>query len=752
MPGICDRPLRYLGEMFGMVEKDRRTFAVMLGAVFLAALVVRLWWVFEVQPPGEAVFSDMRGYIQRALWLLRGEQDISVERQFTMALYPFGTHWFLAALLRLPGSVDPEVLAGTRLGLVGCDLSALGVVQALLNAAVVPFAMLAARRMFRGLAGPLVVGVLLAFWHPLLVFSGYFLSETPFTFCLALSFWLWLRYFQTGRGHWAAGLAVAVGFTFRPQLLLTALLGLLWLACRHGRIPSFRWRHLAWLALPIALTVTLSAARYRHFTGEWGLISGNAAIGRFFAATEYAGIRGGKGHRFTPPARTPENGFAGAYVVPGFISEAAPLDEERERVWSAKTTMEKAFTLQRNIAFLAHRNLLWPERNAAHYAERHRATMKRLGLATEVPEEGEDRNPEEETDEEDGAGPDEPGWRQQLVGLDEAVVLYGLIPLALLGLAFVAWRRHPGLELAALHLGTMAFSAAAYFGEVRYRVPYDVFLVLAAVYSVLALARLEPSPGPQGRLPRLLAAVGIFAVVLLIGLSVAAWYRSDDARLGRATGRLEDADGAELRRALRDPSPWTRGAAIRVVAGRAADEEGLVEALMPLLADQWKPNRQAVRQALVEIGEPAVGPLIEMLGRDSPLGGLTYPVGEGVHGIRTSAKDALGALGSVALPALARTLEESNDALARRNTVGALGRMKGEAEAVVPLLLEANAADEDGGVRANALADLGRLAPLDPRVEAAARRSATSVDRRLRRIATDVLERVAGARRNAGRR
>ncbi|HUT78863.1 MAG TPA: hypothetical protein VM285_14295 [Polyangia bacterium] len=494
-------------------------FLLGLALIALVAFAIRLFWVLEVQPPGEAVFSDMRSYIHRAVWLVLRQQEISDSRALDAALFPYGVHYFYALQLVLSGLASPEIGEQMRYHYAGTDLTALAVVQAVANALVVIFSMLAARRCMRSPWGPIATGVLVAVWHPLVSYAGFFSSETPYACMVSLSFWLWLRYAQTGKGALGAGLATAAGFTMRPQLLLTAVLGIAWLLYRRKRLAHFRVAQLAWLAAPLLLVVAFSAWRFHSFTGEWGLISGNAAIGRFFAATDYASIAADDRRTFQPPARSTSNGFEGVFEFEGFISDAAPLEAERERIWSARTTLEKLGTLRRNVLLLFRDNRLWPERNAAKYAAAFAAAGERMRLerADTDRREIQRRAREVERSVAREAG-EASAWRQGLLTVFEPVVFWGLVPLACIGLLVVVRRFNPGLEIAALHVGTMVYSAAAYFGEARYRVPYDPLLILLAVAGILTLIRIEGSTEPQDRVTAIAAGAALVSLVAFLAV------------------------------------------------------------------------------------------------------------------------------------------------------------------------------------------------------------------------------------------
>jgi HEAT repeat protein len=222
----------------------------------------------------------------------------------------------------------------------------------------------------------------------------------------------------------------------------------------------------------------------------------------------------------------------------------------------------------------------------------------------------------------------------------------------------------------------------------------------------------------------------------------------DEARAKEAIAKLQTADEPALIAALGDQDRRVRRAAIQLLSDKGANSEVVIQAALPLLADHWKPTRQAARQLLIHIGEPAVAPLVKSLGNDSAHGNLSFPVskkGRKPITFRTAVKDTLAEMGEVALPALTAALA-NEDPFIRRNAIGTLGRMGEKASPAVPALLQAHEKDNDATVRMNALGDLGRIAPLDPKVEAAARKAVGGEDKRLQATATRVLEAVEKAK------
>ncbi len=498
-------------------ERDR--FAISIVAISLVAFGLRLYWALAVQPPGEAIFSDMRSYVFRAVWLLSDLQEVSETRKLDVALFPWGVHYFYALQLWLFGLADSGLADQLRHRMAGLDMTAMAVVQALVGSLAATFSMLSARRCFASLPGAVIVGAAAALWYPQIAYSGYFTSEAPFSCAIALSLWLWIRYAQTGRGAWAAGLSQAVGFTLRPKMLMTSLLCLAWLVVRQRRLDHFRRRHLAWIAVPIALVVAFSVYRYHHFTGEVALISGNAPIGRFFAATDYGHIENHDNRSFYPPARTEALGCKGVFRFEGYIADAEKLDPERRRVWRSKSFFEKLSTLRRNIVALAYGNRMWPEYNWKSYA----GSFAEKKRAWELQKENAPRK--HRPAEIDLAGSlaerrmeAEQWWRPKLANGWRRVAPSILLPLAALGIALLARRFKPGLELASLYVATLLYASATYFGEIRYRIPYDPVLILLGTFPLLAALRRERWSVDQDRWVgcTILALLALIAALVLI--------------------------------------------------------------------------------------------------------------------------------------------------------------------------------------------------------------------------------------------
>jgi hypothetical protein len=399
-------------------------------AVFAVALAVRLAWVRGVSNPFDNIYSDMGGYIDRALRLV-GARPPGFVRD--LGIYPFGTHTVYAAEMELVGWQNHGAFA---------------FVHCLWGAAVAPFTMLLALRVVAKTWVGVAVGLLVAVWQPLVVYSGFFSSEQLSSALFVANAWLLTRHVETGRGALATALTGALAYLVRPQFLLTAVLlaGAFWVARR-------RWprRRIPLILGCLAVAIGVGVVRYTTLTNQFGLICDGDAMQRLFADTDIGIIESSDGDHnwfFAPPAKV-QTGEMRKFSFRGFIGDRAPLEKARRDEVRRYTLGWRARHLLGNVALLVSRNELWPESDHAR---------------------------------------DRP-WRREYNDFFKSLVL-ALLPLAALGLASTARRPRLVLVIAAAHVLTTIVTTALFYGEARYRVPYDAFLLLLALEGLAWLGAL----------------------------------------------------------------------------------------------------------------------------------------------------------------------------------------------------------------------------------------------------------------------
>jgi hypothetical protein len=412
---------------------DQRRVWVVAISLFLFSAFIRVLWIYAAQFPGDAMVSDMAGYMARAQALLDG--NMASDRY--LAVYPFGTHYVFALLMRVFGE---DNLAG------------LAVAQALMGAACPALMFLTAQRAFGRLGVSLALGVILSLWQPWIVFVGYFSSETPYLFFMTLSLWSTVRWLQTHKGGLMVGASSAIAFVIRPQMLLYIIMASIYLGLRRRGL-GLNLKQMLMALLPVLLVVGFSVWRYHSITGDWHVISDNGAIGRFFADTRYMRIESietfADGHakrRFFQPPATKQIGQTERFQFHGYIADATILDAERRRVQSTMSLAERWQLVMRNVRLLVAHNEVWPEMQIGKDA-----------------------------------------WRQALQRIFSQCVLWIVVPLAVVGFIAGGRRAEPAVMVAGLHVVTMLYAAAVYFGETRYRIPYDGVLLFFALIGAIAL-------------------------------------------------------------------------------------------------------------------------------------------------------------------------------------------------------------------------------------------------------------------------
>jgi hypothetical protein len=416
----------------------------------LAALVVRLHWNLVVHPPGDFVYSDMRGYVTRA----EGLFDDPWGRWEYSAFYPYGTHVLVHAVQAVFGRGE---------------IAPVGVLYAVLGGLEVGFGYALARRVSRYAFVPPIVGALLVAYYPLISLGGYVLSETPFSFCLVASTFFLVRTMDTGRRSDAllAGLFAAIGFTFRPQLVLSiAFFFGLWVLARKV-MPRITLPRLLWAAAPLLVVFAFSAWRMHYHTGRWGLISENGAFNRVFGRCHNEKIIAlpdtpeRRRTSFGPPPliqlakRTEKLPGQWPQLEPvlgreieyrGYIGDKDILKGLMQQCVEATGMKKQAEFGLVHATMLWRYNIMWPDSGKGF-------------------------------------------WREyaQLWGTIHANVF--MVP-TLLGLLLVfVPRRHPKAAVLALHGWAIIVIAVLHFGDVRLRTPYDPILILLAleVYALVGV-------------------------------------------------------------------------------------------------------------------------------------------------------------------------------------------------------------------------------------------------------------------------
>ncbi len=412
--------------------------------VTLLALAVRLVWNLVIHPPLDFAYSDMGGYLERANVMLT--QPWVPRAHFT--LFPYGTHVFIYVIKLVFGRDNR---------------TAIGVAFALLGTIAVAYSYATAERFSARRWVHRVAGAVLIVYYPWISLGGYTLSETPFTAAVAASAFYGLRLADEGRPRdaWLLGLTYALGVTARPQILASAVLFFALFVLRRRVFHSFTAGLWVRVAVPLALVLAVSSARmYWHTAkdgkgGIIGLVSTNGPLNFAFGRCHAAGIesvaKDGRGF-FGPPPFGALRSYAKDHPDALFKLDPAMGDPLRFQghMWDAKPIYELSKQCVEKTGYL----------RQARYAITHVVLL--WGYNFIWPDQGQ-----------------KPHFRVPMLVWCVAHAVLLMPPMAVA--IFLAFReRRARSMLLALHVWAVILVAMLYFGDTRYRAPYDgVILILA---------------------------------------------------------------------------------------------------------------------------------------------------------------------------------------------------------------------------------------------------------------------------------
>jgi hypothetical protein len=412
--------------------------------VIAVAFALRLLYGLLLHPPLEFATSDMAGYLSRANRILAEPFGLKDPR---LTFFPYGTHALAAAVKATFGSAQ------------GLGFS---LVNAALGAATAGFWIATAERIFPGRRELLlVVGVLSAMDVPLLLLSGFVLSEVPFGAGLAAGTFFVVRFLEGGRARDAglAGLGFAAAIPFRPQIALSIVaVGIVVLASRRGR-SLLGPRAIALGVAPILLVSAVSMARIGYHNGKLGFVSTNGALNWAFGrchATKILTLRPAPGRYYEPPsfvrlARFEEKvgirplfsldpALEEELTIDGNIYDEGPPMELASRCVAATGPLRQVKYAAIHVVLLFAYNLPWPTK-----------------------------------------GPVSDVW----------AAFMGLMAPGLVVAAVRTIRRRLLLEgILVAQIAALIGTAVLFFGEARLRAPYDGYILLLAlgVYAPWAAA------------------------------------------------------------------------------------------------------------------------------------------------------------------------------------------------------------------------------------------------------------------------
>jgi hypothetical protein len=251
-------------------------------------------------------------------------------------------------------------------------------------------------------------------------------------------------------------------------LAALTLIGVFVLWRRPPRAPRLRLATLLVAGGILTVTVASGAWRYHHLSGgRWGLISDNSTMTRLWADTNYGRVQARwrapdgavMSFLFESPPKA-ELGLHRELEITGYIGDSVQIEAARRNEVHYMTLGERLLRWAGNVRLLFVDNTLWPD--SMHQGD---------------------------------------GWRKAAFAASKWLLLAVLCPLALVGIASCAWRPRLVPLVCAAHVLTMIVVAAFFYAEQRYRVPYDLAIVILALEGARWMASsirariARPAPG-----------------------------------------------------------------------------------------------------------------------------------------------------------------------------------------------------------------------------------------------------------------
>lgn len=222
-------------------------------AIFLMGFLLRFWTTQVVMPPEMFLFSDMAGYFQRGIQMLRGSFNLGQTFQ------PIG-YTIYGLALRLLGDWELHKWASI---FVSMGTVLLGYLLVLKH-----FGKIAA----------LLTLLFLSLDVPQIGFTARYMAESPYSFLIMLTLWGISRALESAklRDYFLVGVLVMVSFYFKGNHAFFVPAFSLWLLYRERAQIRSAFRKVAMMALGclVIMTPHLAFTKWAYNQWQWGPTAG----------------------------------------------------------------------------------------------------------------------------------------------------------------------------------------------------------------------------------------------------------------------------------------------------------------------------------------------------------------------------------------------------------------------------------------------------------------------------------------------
>ncbi len=418
-------------ERFINVFKNEKTIFIL---ILLLAFLLRFYYIFVVHPPERFIYSDMQGYYERALKIAHNmPQDIAD------SLTAPGTHYFYSICFH-----------------TGHPFLMLKLINLLISILSCYFIFLITKELFNRRAA-LIAFFISSINFLFIDFTGYILSETPFIFFFSLLFYLMIKSTKASNVSnkciflTLAGLCSSIAVAIRPGILIFILLFILWNLMNWKKQKVVPTLFFVLGYLPIYVLLTFHAYQ---LTGNVGMVSTNGGLNFYQGRSHVKDIRfndSQRGFQFffaSPVAVQKGYDFNTSFNFGPY--ESARLFDEGMKEAKKDVPRTISFSLE-HILDLFYTTVLWPSCCAGGSIEK---VVKYFNIL-----------------------------------FIYIIILPSIIPLLLNFKRFA----FSSAFLTYIALGSNIIVAMIYYGDPRFRVPFDMFstILTAYLFSLISFNQLR---------------------------------------------------------------------------------------------------------------------------------------------------------------------------------------------------------------------------------------------------------------------
>jgi len=431
--------MEFLSQQNGQLSSSSQKKVIIVFSLLALAFALRFLYIFILHPPEHYIFSDMGGYYDRAF-----NMGHHLPKSISDTLTAPGAHYFYSVCFYFSNPFLAIKLMNLAVSMLSCY-----------------FIYLIALELF-GLFAAYIALFISAVNYLFIDYAGYILSETPFLFFFSLLFYLIIKSTKASGVRrksaylFCAGIVSSMALAIRPGILIFLVLFVLW--------SLINWRKQKFV--PIVFFVIgympiyfLIIFQTYHLTGEWGFVSKNGGLNFYQGRTHVRDVNfddapRGAHFKFASPVAI-QKGYSKDVTFNFGPYESQKLIDEAMKEVKKDIPRTIVYSLE-HVLDLFHTTTPWPS-----------------------------------------CCQDDPN--EVIVKYFNIIFIYLIIVPSIIPLVW-RFRRifFSDALLLYLALGSNIAVVMVYYGDPRFRVPFDMFSIILTAFLISSILRKSQSRGIEG--------------------------------------------------------------------------------------------------------------------------------------------------------------------------------------------------------------------------------------------------------------